>query len=307
MPQPSHQDSTASSLRPSGSPFCRWPHPAVLQAGRHQFVPGQRSSSPNVRSRFLFRCLAGKGMIRVNGQALGVSAGDFLFLPWGRSISYHPDDYSPMRISGAHVVPDYRPPDGRFAYGIPHADNDPGAFDPWYKDMNLGCLEGIVRGTFREQSRLNHLAEYLVHWYQAGERYEWQARNLAQLLLEELTFIVEKDRTSDRAFPPEMERAADYVRRHLDRSISVPGLALAAGCSPSTLTRMVRTRLSTSPMQWVLRQRMRKAAHLLSSTSLPVGAVGQRVGIDDPYYFSKVFRRYHGVTAREYRRKTALM
>ncbi|MNW68056.1 Arabinose operon regulatory protein [compost metagenome] len=48
---------------------------------------------------------------------------------------------------------------------------------------------------------------------------------------------------------------------------------------------------------------MARARHLLDTTAAPVKAVADEIGYDDPYYFSRLFRRIHDVSPSEYRRR----
>jgi YesN/AraC family two-component response regulator len=47
---------------------------------------------------------------------------------------------------------------------------------------------------------------------------------------------------------------------------------------------------------------MTRAATRLTETTSPIHLVGQAVGYDDAYYFSRLFKRIIGVTPRDYRR-----
>jgi len=48
--------------------------------------------------------------------------------------------------------------------------------------------------------------------------------------------------------------------------------------------------------------RMAHAAKLLGDRTVPVATVALRCGYEDPHYFSRVFRRYHGLPPADYRR-----
>jgi transcriptional regulator GlxA family with amidase domain len=56
------------------------------------------------------------------------------------------------------------------------------------------------------------------------------------------------------------------------------------------------------PAEFVLQERMRRAARLLTSHSLlPVKEIAILTGFDDPNYFAKVFRRFFGTSPTEFR------
>lgn len=48
------------------------------------------------------------------------------------------------------------------------------------------------------------------------------------------------------------------------------------------------------------RVRINHAKELIEATHLPFGEIGYLTGLDDPYYFSKVFKKYVGATPSQY-------
>lgn len=58
----------------------------------------------------------------------------------------------------------------------------------------------------------------------------------------------------------------------------------------------------TPPMQYVIELRMHHAAYLLRDINLNVGEIARRVGYDDIYYFSRIFKKHHGFSPRNLRK-----
>jgi YesN/AraC family two-component response regulator len=54
-------------------------------------------------------------------------------------------------------------------------------------------------------------------------------------------------------------------------------------------------------VDYFIHLKIQRACRLLDTTALPVGLVGARVGYEDPYYFSRIFRRVMGYPPRRYR------
>jgi AraC-like DNA-binding protein len=67
------------------------------------------------------------------------------------------------------------------------------------------------------------------------------------------------------------------------------------------LTTVVRRRTGRTVQDWIGERRMARARQLLAETDLPVGEIARRVGIADPGYFTRLFRRAHGVSPRNWR------
>jgi len=75
--------------------------------------------------------------------------------------------------------------------------------------------------------------------------------------------------------------------------------------SPSTVGRLFRTHLHTTPVAWITKMKMEKAKLLLRARRLSVAEVAAQVGIPDPYYFSKCFKKETGSAPLAYRRQTS--
>lgn len=79
--------------------------------------------------------------------------------------------------------------------------------------------------------------------------------------------------------------------------------AAEAFVTPGHLNRMVRRFTGKSVGAWIDIARLGAAKRLLRDTSLPVAEVGAAVGLTDPSYFSRFFKRLSGMTPLAFRRK----
>lgn len=77
--------------------------------------------------------------------------------------------------------------------------------------------------------------------------------------------------------------------------LSLDELAAAAGYTPNYLNDLIRTHTGRPVGKWIADIRMSRARHDLEYTNLQVADVGASCGYDDPAYFSRAFRRLHGV------------
>ena len=93
-------------------------------------------------------------------------------------------------------------------------------------------------------------------------------------------------------------------RRHTE-PLSLRDVARELGMTPGHLTTVVRSRTGRTVQEWIIERRMAEARALLAETDLPVQEVARRVGIFDPGYFSRLFRRTHGTTPRSWRGRPA--
>lgn len=96
-------------------------------------------------------------------------------------------------------------------------------------------------------------------------------------------------------------RARDYMLASLDQPLPLVDLAAQACLSPNHFLRTFKQIFQQTPHQYLLHQRLARAAHLLQSTPLPVTEISLLVGFDSLGSFSWRFRRAFGQSPAQYR------
>jgi AraC family transcriptional regulator len=94
-----------------------------------------------------------------------------------------------------------------------------------------------------------------------------------------------------------------YINNHLEENISLEHLARLTGYSSFHLHRLLREELNEPIASFIIKQRMQKAAYLLYLTNLPVTEVRCLVGYDNDSSFSRTFKKFHGCSPKDYRKK----
>lgn len=93
-----------------------------------------------------------------------------------------------------------------------------------------------------------------------------------------------------------------WALERLDEPLTVTDLARAARMSERTLTRQFRAATGTTPLQWLLTQRVHRAQELLETTDLGVEQVAARTGLGTAATLRRHFHRALGVPPDAYRR-----
>ncbi len=93
---------------------------------------------------------------------------------------------------------------------------------------------------------------------------------------------------------------------HLHERLDLARLARNAGVSPRTFARRFRAETATTPLQWVLRQRVLLARELLERTDLPIESVAHACGFSTAPHLRRHFTRATGTTPTAYRRAFTL-
>jgi AraC-like DNA-binding protein len=155
-------------------------------------------------------------------------------------------------------------------------------------------LRGAAPGRILHTRWLHDIIEQLIetsHLRPAARR--TISKMLAALLLERVR--------EDLRTPPQSSQALrsyEHCRRYLaDNYLKIRSLSDAArvcGVSAAHLSRLFHRFGTESPKSFLLRLKMNHAAELILRGSLPVKAAATEVGFEDPYHFSRCFKRVHG-------------
>ena len=89
--------------------------------------------------------------------------------------------------------------------------------------------------------------------------------------------------------------------KHLDENLSLRDLSRELELSKSYLNAVFKKYANRAPIDFFINLKMQEACKLLKSTDMYILEIAQSLGYDDPYYFSRIFKKMIGVSPREYR------
>ena len=245
--------------------------------------------------------LSGRGQLRFTAPARDVipfAAGSLLFIPpyarhdflsdpgEGEHVAVH-FDLAPNFPPFASNVQRRAPYEVRLVHGLTlprHTRTRPG-------DAANRALTGIVTHFARGEPPARLRAEALLF-------------NVLATLFDAAPDAGEpaaSDATINHVARVRIDRALAWLDRHLAGRVTPVDLARAAGLSASHFNRLFRRWTGRSPGEFVLHRRVEHARKLLGDVGLSIKEVAARSGFDDPYYFSKVFRRIDGLPPTHFR------
>lgn len=101
--------------------------------------------------------------------------------------------------------------------------------------------------------------------------------------------------------------ALKYIEEHCNEKIKVRDAARLCFISESQLRRIFDKELGMSPIEYKNQKRMHMAMNMLKYSYIGVGEVASSLGFESVYVFSRVFKKYVGVSPTDFRKNLEFM
>jgi len=118
-------------------------------------------------------------------------------------------------------------------------------------------------------------------------------------LLEEIAARINPERS--RRYSPMVKKIKTHLDNNPESVVTMKMLGRLAGKSASQVQRAFKQETGCTPYQYFLRQKLRTAGYLLQFTGMSVKEIAFRLNFNDPYAFSKSFKKHLGLYPREFR------
>ncbi len=101
---------------------------------------------------------------------------------------------------------------------------------------------------------------------------------------------------------PKLAPVFQFIDDHYQQPIHLSDVASAAGYSPAYLTNLSQSYTGRTVKKWITERRMVQARQLLKESAHSVKQIAEEIGYADAGYFTRQFRKLHGVTPRAWRK-----
>ena len=268
------EDRSRWMSRPPFRGFC------VFSCGWYAEAHGHAWKRHDLNESVFIYCTAGKGVYSAAGQSWSVARGDLLYCPPLSRHAYAADARDPWSIYWMHVSgPELAACVDLFGVG------------PGRPVVSVGIRPRAI-AAFRA----------MFHFMKApltDSRMLALASN-ARLALACLALESGEETTSE-SIGAGIQRVIDHMEAHLAEPAQAGAWRSLFGGSRTHFHRQFRRATGHTPGDYFMRLKVRKAAGLLATSGQRVAEIAEAVGVGDPYYFSRLFRRIMGVSPRRYR------
>ncbi len=94
-----------------------------------------------------------------------------------------------------------------------------------------------------------------------------------------------------------------YINANFKEELSLDILAASAYMSRAHFCRQFKKVIGFSPVEYIHNMRLCKADAFLENTDMPIAEIAERVGFSSGNYFGDLFRRYRGMSPRDWRER----
>ena len=233
------------------------------------------------RQAILLYCTSGRGWVEMDHHTFPVQAGNAAFIPPETAHIYEADREQPWSLFWIHfdgpqtqrVLESLQVSTRNPILYIPDIDAMRQAFEEVYACLNYNYSDAGLLAMTSELMRL-----------------------LSRIKLNSSSRYQAQQHTRDR-----IQESIRFMENHLNISPSLSDLAARSGLSVPQFSKLFNERTDQSPMAYYISLKIRKACDLLYQTDLSVGEIGAKLGYEDPYYFSRLFKKVQGCSPAHYR------
>jgi len=240
------------------------------------------SYGPAVRDYFLIHYIhRGKGVFKVDGKKFELKRGEG-FVIWPHLLSYYQaDENNPWQYSWIGFT-GLKAEDYLKEAGITKAR-------PFFRTQNSEKTSAI----FNEMTETGNLKKSK----------EIKLMGLLYLFFSELIENSDQQHKNNKNLKQEyLKKAVNYIDRNYSRpDLKISDIASYLNLNRSYLWQLFSELLDKSPQQYLIEFRIEKAALLLENYDLKVRSAALSVGYEDPFNFSKIFKKVMGETPSHYK------
>lgn len=240
-----------------------------------------RNREEPIDQQVLIYCVEGHGWYQLDGKRYAVGPNEFFILPAGIPHAYGSGEEG-WTIYWLHFA-------GQHASVYAEGEQTP-------KRINVTVDSRI--------GRRNNLFEEILNTLMEGQDLA-RLRYVSSLLhyyLATMCYVQEYRRsTALEASMDPVQAAVHFMEENLERRLTLQDILNYVGYSSSHFTACFREKMGMPPLSYFNHLKVQQACVLLRETDMRINQICFKLGIEDCYYFSRLFTKEVGVSPAKYR------
>lgn len=264
-------------------------NPTVYYLGKHK-TKGNQSLHSHDYAEILY-ILSGRGWYQIGGQEYEVSAGDVILCNPGTRHRFSERENSMLEFYLAFNDFQFRgAPPNHFLLAdgscVLHTTTET------RQEMTKCCYEMIQENDSCRPGKYFMLKACLI-------------KLLILLVRETGAFSAGPDGCCLESYNKgyAVKKIISYLTENYEHKISLDQIARNMYLSPVYISKIFKEETGESPINYLIKIRLEKAKEILTNEeNLSIKEVAGRVGYEDVYHFSKLFKKYYGIAPLYYRK-----
>jgi len=230
----------------------------------------------------LIYCHDGKGEVVIRNRKYKMEAGDFIIIPIQTPHAYTADEKDPWSIYWIHFK-------GAISHKVAANAEKKNGLKGFirFKEKSVGLFNEMYAQLEKGYSIDNLMCANMCLWH----------------FFSTFLFNDKYDVSGQQGNQDAIDSAIDFLSKHTDRTLSLEEIAGVVNLSASHFSYLFKNKTGFSPMEYFNHLKVQKACQYLLFTSLRVKEISLALGIEDQYYFSRMFTKVMGLSPNEYRKK----
>jgi AraC family transcriptional regulator, arabinose operon regulatory protein len=239
--------------------------------------------SAGIGQHIIIYCEEGSGWVEINKQRVEISPAQFIAIPAGTPHAYGSNEQDPWTIYWIHFK-------GEMAAFIVDLilQRSKGQKPHLSYNENRQKLFGEIYANLEKGYSMDNLRYVNMIFYHF----------LSSLLYEDKFNSVENKKERN-----VIDDTIQMMQKNLQTVVPLNEFAESAGLSVSHFSAVFREKTGYAPIEYFNQLKIQKACQYLLFSPMTIKEIGWQLGIEDQYYFSRMFSRLMGLSPTEYRKK----
>jgi AraC-like DNA-binding protein len=230
---------------------------------------------------FLFYCVDGYGWYKLADKQYQIKPNEFFILPQNIEHAYGSAEENPWSIYWVH-------------FG--------GELLPYFNDLNI-VQEHFKPYYIKGNDEIFSMFSKIYKTLELG--YSIDNLMFANMCFSGfITFFLYNSKHFQAASTDKtdvIDSAILYMQQHIGENISLNDLSRHYNYSTSRFSNLFKQKTGYAPIDYFIQMKMQKASQHLDFSDKSIKEIALNMGFDDPYYFSRRFRKIIGVSPTKYR------
>lgn len=237
-----------------------------------------------IDQNILIYCDEGAGWVRIDDITISITAGDFFIVPANTQHSYAADENHPWTIYWLHFKGNTG--DAMVESIVKELKGYKGTVN--INASRTALFEEIYSNLERGYSRDNIIYANMCLWHYIAS---FHFANM-------FNYAIRRDANEVTSI------AIDFMQKNLGTALTLSEIAQKANLSVSHFAAVFHKKTGFAPIEYFNHLKIQKACQYLQFTDHLIKEISDQLGIEDCYYFSRLFKKLMGISPLQYRKRS---